>query len=451
VRPAAARLTRPLLLGAFGLVTALLVALQVVDHLEARQTADGLVLIQNDVMGSVEQVHRVESDIQRERILISRHIFELRYSDMLSLEHQIAIIRRDYLEVAGAHSQVAATPEASALWLHLLSDALSLHDAAVPAIELSRENRNDDAAKEVVALDPVFERIHDEAVKLVAINSATADDTVSAVARRQSEGTRLRLALAIGVLAIIAATGVLATRAIVRAQAELERGRVALEDRNRELDAFAGRVAHDLRGPLTTLSLSASVLAERATPDAAATTAIMKRGIAQMDQLVEDLLELSRAGAVPGAVAGIDEVANAVARDLAPQVTGAGGELKLEVEPAKVSCSDGLLRQVLWNLGENAVKYRRPDVRMVIEISGRVRRERYELRIKDNGIGMSADDARHVFEPFFRSAEARSLPGTGLGLAIVRRIVEAVGGTVAVASTSGRGTTFDLTLPIAST
>ncbi len=69
----------------------------------------------------------------------------------------------------------------------------------------------------------------------------------------------------------------------------------------------------------------------------------------------------------------------------------------------------------------------------------------------NQGAGLSADDLPHIFEPFFRTAEAhrRGQSGVGLGLAIVRRVADLFGGTVAVSSEPGRGSRFELRLPIA--
>lgn len=114
-----------------------------------------------------------------------------------------------------------------------------------------------------------------------------------------------------------------------------------------------------------------------------------------------------------------------------------------------VRCPAGLLREALFNLADNALKYRRPDVPLEVDIEGHPAADRYELSVRDNGIGMSAEQTRRVFEPFYRGAQVRDRPGTGLGLSIVRRIVEATGGTVRVASVPGRGSEFTVTLPVA--
>jgi signal transduction histidine kinase len=169
-----------------------------------------------------------------------------------------------------------------------------------------------------------------------------------------------------------------------------------------------------------------------------------------MTGLVDDLLALSRAGnPTDGAVARTEAAAASVETDLRPRVSEAGGTLRVDVAPAAVRCSDGLLRQVLWNLGENAVKYRSPGVPPAIAVVGRVTGTGYELRVSDNGVGMSVEDARRAFEPFFRARRTQSVAGTGLGLAIVRRVVEASGGTVSVESEPDHGTAITLRFALA--
>ena len=93
------------------------------------------------------------------------------------------------------------------------------------------------------------------------------------------------------------------------------------------------------------------------------------------------------------------------------------------------------------------MKYQRPDTTPEVEISGGAVDYRYDLRVSDNGLGMSKDDAGRVFEPFYRSPRTQDLPGTGLGLSIVNRVVQASGGTLSVETELGRGSTFIVRLP----
>jgi signal transduction histidine kinase len=235
---------------------------------------------------------------------------------------------------------------------------------------------------------------------------------------------------------------------IIATQRQLIQQRAELAERNQELDAFAGRVAHDLRGPLGTLSLSVSLLAERA-PGERKTLTVMRNGIEGMSSLVDDLLNLSRVGAMPGAVADTSALAQTLEGELETLVTANGGSLRIDFQDALLACHPGLLHQALWNLGENAFKYRRHDVPLEVVIVGRREDSRYTLRVSDNGEGMTSEDARQAFQPFFRGAHTRSVPGTGLGLSIVRRIVDVCGGTVSIHSELGQGTTFRLEFPVA--
>jgi signal transduction histidine kinase len=222
-----------------------------------------------------------------------------------------------------------------------------------------------------------------------------------------------------------------------------------LAEQNRELDAFAGRVAHDLRGPLTTVTLAAGRLAERS-PDESSTNAILRRGVNRMEQLIRDLLTLSRVdGQSETAAADPALVAAQVADDLGEPLAEAGGTLDMAVDPSSVHCSDGLLRDVLWNLVENAIKYRGEEA-PAIRVEGHRVGAEYELRVRDNGIGMSADEARHAFDAFYRGLRApREVTGTGLGLSIVKRIVDVCGGRISVESKVDHGTTFIVELPLA--
>jgi signal transduction histidine kinase len=317
------------------------------------------------------------------------------------------------------------------------------------ALDYSRKNEDEPAEETLIKAQPVFDALTSDLAQLSDINRREATMAQSQVERLQSHVTGVRLVLALGIIAVTTVLGISVTRMIARTEQDLHVQAEALEARNRELDAFAGRVSHDLRGPLNTIKLTSSMLGE-ATPREKPKVEIMQRAVTQMTELVNDLLQLSRAGAPPsGAVAQISPVATSIQTDLAPLVEQAGGALRVDLEPASVCCSQGLLREVLWNLGENAVKYHRPDVPPSVELVGRARCGRYRLRVIDNGRGMSSEESSHVFDPFFRGTRTRDVPGTGLGLAIVRRVIEASGGWVAVESHPDRGTTFTLDLPLA--
>jgi signal transduction histidine kinase len=111
----------------------------------------------------------------------------------------------------------------------------------------------------------------------------------------------------------------------------------------------------------------------------------------------------------------------------------------------RVDADRSRLIQVFDNLISNALKFTPPggEVRILLGAdNGVVRAE-----VRDTGMGISARDQRHLFEPFFRSSSVAAVPGTGLGLAISKGIVEAHGGHLFARSEEGRGTTFRIELP----
>ena len=435
-------------MGAFGAIALMLVATQAVGYMHAETVDRNVDLITNNALTSIELIGRMSVDLQREHILIDRHIYEHEPKVMARIEDQITLVRRDFEDAARRYEPLASFVGEAALWNQLRSDSAQSEQQESRALELSRRNEDTAANDTLIAAEPVLDAVTRDLTTLTTINHQMAQRAQRRVARLQGDVTLVRIVLALAIILITAVLGAIVTRTIGRSERRLREQTLALEARNRELDAFAGRVAHDVRGPLNTVKLAASMIAGQAPGSRPAE--ILHRAVAQMAALVNDLLQLSRAGAfTPGTVARIEPVASAIQTDLAPLVEQAGGELRVDLEPAAVRCPEGLLREVLWNLGENAVKYHRPDVPPAIELVGRAVRGRYRLRVVDNGRGMTAEESSHAFEPFFRSGRNRDVPGTGLGLAIVRRVVEASGGSIAVESRPDRGTTFTLDLPLA--
>jgi signal transduction histidine kinase len=166
-----------------------------------------------------------------------------------------------------------------------------------------------------------------------------------------------------------------------------------------------------------------------------------------MSGIIEDLLALSRMREAQPVACDPVMVAEQLREELASHADGSGVSLVIDVQPARVRCSNGLLRQVVWNLADNAMKYRRAGVPSRVEIRGHPTDHVYELSVRDNGVGISPNEADKVFEPFYRGATGQ--PGTGLGLSIVKRAVEANGGSVSVTSELGSGSRFVARLPLA--
>ncbi len=132
------------------------------------------------------------------------------------------------------------------------------------------------------------------------------------------------------------------------------------------------------------------------------------------------------------------------------RATSGKREIVLEAnDPVIVEGDPERLRQMIWNLVENAVRYTPPGGTITIALRGRG--PIAEVTVADTGIGIPPEHLPHLFERFYRvdTGRSRALGGTGLGLSIVRQITEAHGGQVRVRSTPGEGSTFTVALPVA--
>jgi signal transduction histidine kinase len=376
------------------------------------------------------------------------HIAETSAAGMSAVEAQMDDLQADFEVAAASYGPLATLPEENTAWQKLQNDVHSIREPIGRTLALSRRNQDVKARASLRMLDSRFEDIREDVNKLIEINREGASSQAREVARLQRSGTTWeRVLTAIGLTSTLI-VGWWAIWLVRRREVQLARYSLMLEDRNRDLDAFAGRVAHDLRAPLATINLAAWKLSNKvSTKDD--TVTILQHGIRHMDGLIGDFLMLSRIGAEQIGECDPAVAAVRVHKELASHAEQIGGKVWVNVAPAKVRGTESLLFQALWNLADNAVKYRRQDVPIHVEITGHREREAYELRVSDNGMGMEPEDLNKAFDPFYRVRSSRELPGTGLGLSIVKRIVEVSGGTVSVDSHFGEGTTFIIDLPLA--
>jgi signal transduction histidine kinase len=406
-------------------------------------------LISDNALASVRLVNRISVDVQRRRLLLDRYVWEARADVRTHLAEEMAAIRGDYLAAAAAYEPLATFPAEAETWRRLKAEVEALQGPIEDALTGSRGNADVAPLLRPMALDPQFAIIERDIATVLDINTAAAQRSVLRIRQLQGRSQAVQVILTILALASTLGLVVWVTGLLSQNETQARANALALEITNRELDAFAGRVAHDLRNPLSNMGLAASVLVKRL-PEAAPQITVLRRAIARMTSLIEDLLTLSRVASLPqDAVSDVHAVADSVAEELAAEVRGAAGILRIDVASASVRCDAGLLRQVLLNLGENALKYRRPEVRLEIVLEGRANGDPYELCISDNGLGMSEEVARRAFEPFYRGEPTAGMPGTGLGLSIVKRVVEASGGSISLRSRVGQGTTFVVGLPLA--
>jgi signal transduction histidine kinase len=438
--------SRQLVRVAFALVAVVVLVVTAFAIAQIRGLEDSARDIVRNMLTSVRLLGELESEVKTKQILVNEHILASEPKDRARLETRIAAVEAQIAATTGAYAPWVNLPGERPAWNLAQKDLKDLDGPIARVVAFSRENLDTEARWEMELAAGLFTRVSQDFDRLISINDRGATQSLAAVSAIRR---RLMITLlAAGLLAIagILAVGTWAARRVARHEEEAARSAQMLEDRNRELDAFAGRVAHDIRNPLMVIHLAADQLSELV-PKHARPTELLRRGVQRMETLVDDLLTLSR---VEGRVRGTCDPAGVAAQiqeDFAPHFEEVKGKLRVAVKHAAVSCSEGLLHQVLTNLTENAMKYQRPEAIPEVEISGIAVDDRYDLRVSDNGLGISPEDAGRVFEPFYRSPHTQDLPGTGLGLSIVSRVVQASGGTVSVESELGRGSTFIVRLP----
>jgi signal transduction histidine kinase len=214
-------------------------------------------------------------------------------------------------------------------------------------------------------------------------------------------------------------------------------------------------VAHELRTPLTRIGVALDLASEGDSEAARASLAEIAVDVSELETIVDDILTAMRFEVAGGAQLPLRRAVTASAAIAAAAEERMRGRhparpLKVTVagEPPPIHVDPRLFRRVIDNLLENAHKYT-PDRDATIELAVAALGERVVFEIRDRGIGITAEDLPRVFTPFFRGDRSRSREagGVGLGLTLAKRIVEAHGGTIDVASTHGVGTTVRVAVP----
>ena len=224
----------------------------------------------------------------------------------------------------------------------------------------------------------------------------------------------------------------------------------ALEQANRELEAFSYSVSHDLRAPLRAINGFAHLVADtpgnQLSPDARSMLERIRANAEHMAELIEDILEFSRVGR------------NEMRRDridMAALVRGIVEEMQAEYPATRIEIGElpgahgdpTMLRQVWVNLIGNALKFSSKRETPRVEIGAETAADGTPAWfVRDNGAGFDMAYAARLFGVFQRLHRADDFPGTGAGLAIVKRIVMRHGGNISAESAVDGGATFRFTL-----
>jgi two-component system OmpR family sensor kinase len=206
---------------------------------------------------------------------------------------------------------------------------------------------------------------------------------------------------------------------------------------------FIADAAHELRTPITALSLQVENLESVALPKVARErVAALKQGMHRTKRLLEQLLALARHEAIPSglaemSLAALDHAAKEVVADLRPGATDRGIDLGFAlVEPLTVRSEPAMLAAIIRNLLDNAIRFTPRggtiDIGVYREDGTAI------LQVEDTGPGIASTDMDQIFEPFFRGSRPGG-EGAGLGLSIAKRIVDSLGGKIALENIAGFG------------
>jgi signal transduction histidine kinase len=393
---------------------------------------------------SIEHLASVRRSVLETELALSRFIHEptLRPELGPALEAASASVREGTYE----YLRLPAYPGEQALWMDVQESWLHFDNAVRHVRELAEANAEAEAsAAYSQKVEPAGRRILEVVTRAIEHNAVRGGDLAANI----RETRRQTLWLSIGLTTVCVLLAVLVAWQLNRQsrtrRALFDAHTKSLETRAAELEQFAGRVAHDIRNPLSAARMAAE-LALRKSADEAASNTIHRiiRSLSRADAITTALLDFARAGAKPdpGARTEPRTVISDVVGGFAAEAELAGIELHSEpVPPVLVACSTGVYLSLLGNLVRNAIKYmgdaatRRITLRLIDEGSF-VRTE-----VIDTGPGIPPEALASLFDLYFRGQRGGA-DGLGLGLATVKKLVEGHGGRVGVTSECGKGSRF---------
>ena len=222
---------------------------------------------------------------------------------------------------------------------------------------------------------------------------------------------------------------------------------------NVDLDNFIYTASHDLKQPISNIEGLLDALREHLPPEAYEEPLVphmlglMREDVERFQLTIHQLTHLTRLQAAhdaPAEAVDLAAVVEAVRLDVAAPLAGA--QLTVAIPPGlRVHFPPHNLRSVVYNLLSNALKYRHPDRPPVVALRAYAAGQSVVLEVQDNGLGLNAAQQSQLFGLFRRLHT--HVEGTGMGLYIIKRMVENAGGTIAVQSQAGAGSTFTVTFP----
>lgn len=216
---------------------------------------------------------------------------------------------------------------------------------------------------------------------------------------------------------------------------------------------FVSMASHEFRTPLTTMMSSLSLVTkygeQNDTANQSKHVAKIKTSINNLTDILNDFLSVSKLEEgkienMPEALS-IESYIKEIISDMKPMALSGQQIMQEHKGPGIALVDKKLLKNVLFNLISNAIKF--SPGKGLIEVRSQVTDASLKIEVKDNGIGISKEDQKHLFGRFFRGHNATHIQGTGLGLNIVAKYAELMEGSISFESEEGQGTTFTMIIP----
>jgi len=238
---------------------------------------------------------------------------------------------------------------------------------------------------------------------------------------------------------------------VLRKAEELASVSAELQRSNKELEAFSYSVSHDLRAPFRHIVGFAQLLRERESnldPKSKHYLQTISDSALAAGRLVDDLLNFSQLGRASITHKNVDMNKLVVEVVRSVMLSNEGRIIDWSIDKLPAAWGDAtLLRQVWFNLIDNAVKYTRPREKAEISVIGSLSNDVTVYAVKDNGVGFDMTYSNKLFGVFQRLQRAEDFEGTGIGLALVRRIVERHNGSITAMGELNKGSSFEFALP----
>ena len=427
---------------AFALAVVSFCGTTVYTQVISRDIDDAASSISGNAMVSIEHLTDTRGALRELDVALVRYAGSHSERDRLDVAAARGLVEETYERYLGERERYAGE---QALWGDM-HRALSFVDQSV-----------DGALAEVAAGRPIDRHVTaviDNAAltirKAIDFNAGEARKLAERIERDHQRSRRIALLLDLLSTLLTAIAAWLAVRALWHHQRIIGERNELLARRAEELEQFAGRVAHDVLGPLSATRLAVSHVDGKLTDPALKRTLERgQRGVDRVATIVDGLLRFARAGArpEPGVVSSVAPVVQAVVTELEPVAESAGVTLSAAPPP---SCAiyghAGVLSSVVENLARNAIKYMGERSERRVEVRVVPARDVVRIEVEDTGPGIPPALYDTIFDPHVRGRTAGK-PGIGLGLATVKRIAEAHGGRAGFRSQLDVGSCFWVELP----